>query len=62
MRDRKDMKGTKYVYCNSYSLILLFIKNILRTFPLLKVCLLYLYDMKTKDIALQILKKKFKTM
>ena len=42
MRDRKDMRCTKYTYYNGYFLILILIKSILGTFPLLTICLLYL--------------------
>ena len=47
MRDRKDMRGTKYTYYNSCFLILLLIKSRLGTFPLLTTCLLfYKYENK----------------
>ena len=42
MRDRKDTRGTKYTYYNGCFLILLLVKSRLGTFPLFKVCLIYL--------------------
>ena len=48
MRDRKDMRGTKYTNYNSCFLILLSIKSILGTSPLFTICLLYLYIWKQK--------------
>ena len=41
-KDHKDMRGTKYTYCNNCFLKLLLVKSRLGTFPLLTICLLYL--------------------
>ena len=44
---RKDMRGTKYTYCNGYFLIFLLIKSTLKTFPLLEIRLfIYKYENK----------------
>ena len=42
-RDRKDTRGTKCTYCNGCFLILLLLKSRLWTFPLLTICLLFVY-------------------
>ena len=42
MRDRKDMRGTKYTYYDNSFLLLLLLKSREVTFPFLKTCLLYL--------------------
>ena len=59
-RDRKETRGTKYTYSDSCFLILLLVKSKTRTFTLLKFCLLYLCNMKAKDIAVHLLKKDLK--
>ena len=47
MRDRKDMRGTKYTNYNSCFLILLSIKSILGTSPLFQfVYFIYTYENK----------------
>ena len=48
MRDPEDMIGTKYTYCNGSNLILLLIKSILVTFPLLINCLIYVQIWRQK--------------
>ena len=51
MRDRKNMRGTKYIKYTVMAIfyILLLIKSILGTFPLLTICLQILINIKPKD-------------
>ena len=60
MRDRKDTRGTKFTYYESYFLILLPVKSRLQTFPLLMFFFLLNFKYGTKDKTLHISKNLYK--